>query len=297
MNCPKCGNPIKWHELSPNCKKCGVHIMYYTQERDLARDAKRAELEFAKGRILVSKLKDNFIGGKLPIARLVIMLLCVGALCIPFFDIKAALPFSEIKLSVGGIGIYSMINDSLYTHLFDLLNAGVAEGAALKAFIGLVLFALTVLAVLAVLIVYIISFLNKHKYAKVLCIITGIAAVLDAAAAVWGFTVKSAAKDYGFITVKSGFGGFVALLVFAAFFVCNYLIYKQNTPYPVKEVDLQRVEVFKKLKAGEINIDDLTLPIFETEEEREARKNALAGKKKEKKKKRGKKAKEEKTDE
>ena len=48
----------------------------------------------------------------------------------------------------------------------------------------------------------------------------------------------------------------------------------------------ERFDVNKKYKAGELDLDDLPLPIFETDEEREKRENALAGGKKKDKKKR-----------
>ena len=45
MHCPKCNGEIPFYDIRPNCKHCGVNIWYYTQQRDLARDAKRTELE------------------------------------------------------------------------------------------------------------------------------------------------------------------------------------------------------------------------------------------------------------
>ena len=295
MNCPKCSAPIKWYELAPNCKKCGVHIMYYTQEKDLARDAKRTELEFANARILVARLKTNFIGGRYPISRLVFLFLCVGVLCIPFGSISAALPFRTFNVSVGGIGLYSMFSDGMFNHLFDFLKAGIAETVSMKAFIGLILFALTVLIIAAILITYILSFINIKKFAKTICGMTVAAMVTDIACTVWSFITASSAGKYDFITVKPGFGGFAALVVFGVFFFLNYSIYKNDEPLPIKEVDLKRSELHKEIKAGKVDIDSLPMPIFETEEERIARENAISGIKKEKKKK--KKSKGEETDE
>lgn len=293
LNCPKCAAPIKWYDLSPNCKKCGVHIMYYTQEQDLMRDAKRTELEFARARVLVSKLKTNFIGGKYAITRLVFMLLSVGVLCIPFADIVISLPYWTGKISVGGIGIYSMISDSMYTLFFDFLKCGLAEGVALKGFITLAIFAGLVLLVAAMLIVYLLSFLNIRKYSRVLYIMTAIAGGLDLVSVIWVLMSKNSAAAYECVDFSLGFGGFVAFAVFGVFFALNFIIRKKDEPVPIKDVDLQRIEVYKKIKEGSLDIDTLSVPIFETEEERLARENALAGKPKEKKKK---KKKEEKKD-
>lgn len=296
MNCPKCSAPIKWYDLSPNCKKCGVHIMYYTQEEDLARDAKRTELEFANARILVAKLKSNFIGGKYPITRLVFLFLCVGALCIPFGNISAVLPFRTINVSVGGIGIYSMINDGLFPHIFDFLKAGIAEAVSMKVFISLILFALTVLIIAVVLVTYLLSFINIKKFAKIICGMTACAMITDIICTVWTFVTAASANNYDFITAKAGFGGFAALVIFGIFFYLNFYIYKKDEPLSIKEVDIKRAAIHKDIKAGKVDIDSLPMPIFETEEERIARENALVGVKKEKKKK-NKKSKGEKTDE
>ena len=61
MKCPKCGVEIARFDLSPNCKKCGVHIMYYTQDEDLRRDAKKTELEFTSARLLAAKFKAAYL--------------------------------------------------------------------------------------------------------------------------------------------------------------------------------------------------------------------------------------------
>lgn len=270
--------------------------MYYTQENDLARDAKRTELEFANARVLVAKLKANFIGGKVPIARLVFMLLCVAALIVPFMSAKLTLPMYSGGISVGGIGIYNMINDSMYTQLLNFLKAGIAGDAALKVLIGLALFAVVVLGAAAMLIIYLLSFINIKSFAKKLFICSLIFAGVDIVAFVWGFIAKGTADAYGFLTISAGFGALVSLLTLAVFAFLNKKIMDDETPLPVKEVDYKRIEIYKKYKAGEISLDDLTMPIFETEEERQARLDALAGKKKEKTKKRGKKKKEEKND-
>ena len=65
MKCPKCGGEIPFYDLKPKCKHCGVNIMYFVHETELARDAKRAELDFAAARLVVARVKANFIGGKL----------------------------------------------------------------------------------------------------------------------------------------------------------------------------------------------------------------------------------------
>ena len=55
MKCPKCGGEIPFYDLHPNCKHCGVNIMYYMQNDGLMRDAKRTELEAAVARMIVAR--------------------------------------------------------------------------------------------------------------------------------------------------------------------------------------------------------------------------------------------------
>ena len=75
MKCPKCGGEIPFYDLKPNCRHCGVNIMYYTQEAGLIRDAKRTELEGAVARMVIARVKAAFIGGKLQIFRVYAALL------------------------------------------------------------------------------------------------------------------------------------------------------------------------------------------------------------------------------
>lgn len=285
MVCPNCGVEIKRFDLSPNCKKCGVHIMYFTQERDLARDAKKTELEFAKARALVARIKAAYVGGKLPIARLVFMLLCVAALVVPYGSLTIALPYYTQEISVGAIGAYNLYSSGFYTKLLSLNSLGIAQKPATLTMVWLVLFVLSVLAAAGMLVAYLLAFIKLKRGHKALAVIAGIALAFNAAAAVLPFLITKAAGEYSFIDAKNGFGAFVSIAMLAVFLAINVIMYKQNVQPFIKDVDIKRIELSAKVKKGEVQLDDLPMPIYETEEEREARLNALAGKKKEKKKK------------
>lgn len=265
--------------------------MYFTQERDLARDAKKTELEFAKARELVSRIKAAFIGGKYPIARLVFMVLSVAALVVPYGSIAFSLPHYSQEISVGAIGAYNLYSSGFYTKLLSLNSLGIAEKPATLTMVWLVLFILAVLAVLAQFVAFLLSFIKLRRGHKALAIISAIAIAFNIAAAVLPFVITGAADKYSFITAKNGFGAFVSIAVLAVFLFLNVKMYKDNVQPEVKDVDKKRIEIAAKVKSGEIDIDDLSMPIFETEEEREARLNALSGgvkkKKKDKKKKKG----------
>ena len=265
--------------------------MYFTQERDLARDAKKTELEFAKARELVSRIKAAFIGGKYPITRLVFMVLSVAALVVPYGGIGITLPYYTQKISLGAIGAYNLYSSGFYSKLLSLTSVGIAEKPAAIMLVWLGFFVLAVLAVLAQLVAYLLSFINVRRGHKALAVISGIGIVGNIAAAVMPFILRGAAEPYSFLTPKNGFGASVSLAVLVVFCALNIKMYKDNVQPAVKDVDRQRIEIAAKVKHKEIDLDDLPLPILETEEEREARLNALSGgaqkKKKEKKKKKG----------
>ena len=62
-----------------------------------------------------------------------------------------------------------------------------------------------------------------------------------------------------------GFGLIVSVIMFAAVFVVNLMLWKQGI-HPVYDEGVEeRVRIFKEVKAGRINIDDLPQPVVETE--------------------------------
>ena len=105
MKCPKCGGEIPFYDLKPNCRHCGVNVLYYTQEEGLIRDAKRTELEGAAARKVIARVKVQFIGSKLVIVRLAFSILAVAALLVPFAGVKYNAPLLHQELSLGIIGL------------------------------------------------------------------------------------------------------------------------------------------------------------------------------------------------
>lgn len=275
MTCPKCGGHIGTFDLKPNCKHCGVNIILYTQEHELIRDAKRAELEFASARIVVAKIKAAFIGSKPVIARLVLVLLCVATLLIPFAGVKFALPLFEDSIDVSGLGVYNLFSGGLLSALTSFASDSVFGGATVRALVIIALLVLIALMAVAMLVTEILSFLNLKKSAKLMAIFAFIAAGIAVAAQI--IALVFGAGDYpSFITFKAGFGGVVAALFFAAFGVLNLKLFKTEIPVTLKPNDPERKELLKKVKAGEVSLDDLPLPIFETEEEKAERMKALS---------------------
>ncbi len=275
MKCPKCGVEIKRFDLSPNCKQCGVHIMYYTQEEDLALDAKKTELEFAKARAFVVRLKAAFVSGKMPIARMVSMVFIISCLLIPFGSISMQLPFFNKDITLSALGFYGLFSNGLLNHIFELPVLGVAADVFISGIAAAVSYILMVLTGVAIFTVWLLSFINLRKCNKILAVLSSVAIGFDVVTMVLMLLSVIFAKDYTVISASFGAGGIVALTAFCIFMFINIKMYKENAQIVIKEVDLKRIEIAKKVKSGEIKLEDLPMPIFETEEEKNARINAF----------------------
>ena len=166
MKCPNCNKEIGRFELAPNCKHCGVNIFYSQQKTLLTRDAKKCELEYAGFRILVSKLKNTFIGGKLQILRIVAMVMAIGAIFVPFGSISVSVSPFNASFSFGAWGIYSAVTDGTLEVLLNL--GGYADKQVCIALAVLGLIVAIFLSGLGVFIALLLSFINIQKSAKIM---------------------------------------------------------------------------------------------------------------------------------
>lgn len=290
MVCPKCGVEIARFDLSPNCKKCGVHIMYYTQEEDLARDAKKCELEFAKTRAFTEKIKLGFVKERLALARMILILIGAGFLFVPYASISAQLPFWSQKITISGWGAYQMFSDGILMQLLNILHADIAKNTAVLLFASIALFVVTVLVLLGIFGTLLLGFLNLKKSSRVMIGFSITAAVLCLAGIVLTFVLKSSIAGSTLFSVSLGAGYFCMIALLGALIAVNALIYRKNPQPQIKEIDLERIEILKKVKSGEVSLDDLPLPVCYSEEEELARTQFIgASKKKEKKNKKAKK--------
>ena len=265
MKCPNCGGEIGRFDLAPNCKHCGVNIFYSQQKELLTRDAKKCELEYATAHIIIARLKANFIKGPLQILRIVAMILAIGSIFIPFLTVSTSLDVINSKFTLSALGIYNGFSDGTLMLLLDLLGYTPTEAGLCLGFLGL--FVLIVLAGLGVFVALILSFLNIRKGARAMRVLSVAGFVLCIACTVLSFIVPSVFG--GFLVAKSGVGAIVCCLVFLMIFVLNHLVIKKNISAEIDELDLKRVEMRKRIKKGEVNIDDLPLPVFASPENQE----------------------------
>ncbi len=258
MKCPNCNGEIKRFDLAPNCKHCGVNIFYSQQKDLLARDAKKCELEYATARIIIAKLKTNFIKGPLQILRIVAMLMAIGSIFIPFATVNTALDVINAEFTFSALGIYNAFSDGTFFVLLDLIEYIPKEAGLCLLYLGLIV--LIVLMGLGVFISLVLSFINIIKGAKVMRALAVSGSVFCVACAVLGFVMPSVFS--GFLVAESGVGAIICCMVFVMIFILNHLVIKKNITPQIDELDIKRVEMRKKVKKGEVNIDDLPLPVF-----------------------------------
>lgn len=269
MKCPKCNKAIGRFELSPNCKHCGVNIFYAQQEALLTEDAKRCELEYATFHILTAKLKNAFIGGKIQIMRIFAMVLAIGAIFVPFATVEANFSMFTAKFSFGAWGIYQAFTDGTIQAVLNM-NSYVPE-LTVSLLVLLALIVLIFLSGFGVFVALILSFINIQKSAKKAQILSLTGIAFSVFSLVLSLALPKILSDIAFINAKFGVGSIACIVVLVFIFVLNKFIVDKNIQPDIKEIDLQRVEIRKRIKKGEITYADLPLPVLESDEEKEKR--------------------------
>lgn len=269
MKCPACNGEIGRFELAPNCKHCGANIFYSQQKTLLTRDAKKCELEYAGFRILVAKLKTAFIKGAIQILRIVAMVVAIGAIFIPFATVSVNSSLFSSSFSFGAWGIYSAFTDGTIGALLNLNEYMPNQVIWCFALLGLIV--AIFLVGFGVFVSLLLSFINIQKSAKIMRGLSVGGGALCLCACALSIAMPYVFDKGGFLVADTGLGAFACLIVFIMIFVLNHLVVRKNIQPEIKEVDIKRTELNKKVKSGQVSLDDLPLPVFETEEEKEKR--------------------------
>lgn len=275
MKCPKCGGEIHLFDLRPNCKHCGVNIMYFTQHEGLIRDAKRTELESAVARMVVARIKAAFIGGKLQIMRMIAVIGAVCVLMIPFIGVHYTVPFFDKKLSIGLIGLIQSFGDGMLLKQLDFVKSAMFSKFAVSEAIILLMFVVILLIDLLVFGAFCIGFLNLTKTTKFMKNTSLIGAIIALITQIAVFVLKGTVQGNKYVSISLGFGALAAFAVFVIMYFINTALLKKGIEPTYREYDPKRKELLKKVRSGEVDLDSLTLPVFESEEEREERIKAL----------------------
>lgn len=266
--CPKCGKKLHLYNASQFCPSCGVNLRFYNFEENFFREAKLAELTQAGVHVKIRRLKAAFIGSKLAIARLIVMLLPVVGLLVPAGGISFILPFKQADFDISGLGIYSMFSGKEFNYLLSMTKSNFASGAFIALRNALFVYASIAVFAVFVLLTSILCFISYKNMQK---ITTVFAALGFADSIVAFFFIKKfadAASESPVIKGSTGFGVFVCALLFAVVFAVNLLLSLKGIPVEYNEGAVERTEIYKKVKSGEIKLDDLPQPVVETAETR-----------------------------
>ncbi|MBQ7597266.1 MAG: hypothetical protein IJU56_01640 [Clostridia bacterium] len=274
MKCPKCGGEIPFYDLRPNCKHCGVNIYYYSQDYLLARDAKRTELEAASARMIIARLKLSFIGGPLQIVRLILTLIGVAALLLPIGTLHISVPFYDGNFSAGILGIIQG-KDTLLPHIGDLLASPLFAQPSKSVVICCALLAVLALLDVLILLFYILSITDPAKRTKTMRNLSLAGLIVAAAAQIAVLIVGGKTPDTALTHFSAGFAAALAAAGYLALFIINSVLLKKGLTPVYRQFDPKRKELLAKVRKGEVDLDDLPLPVFESEEEHDERLRAL----------------------
>jgi hypothetical protein len=271
--CPKCNYKLKMTNIAPNCPKCGTNLMFYGFEERFYREAKFAEMDIAAFRVWVAKVKAAFLGGKLQIARLCAVLLPIASLLVPLGTVDISLPLFDEKIQISGLGAYSLISKGALMTLLDFRQSQLFGELASKFILAFALFAVTALITVGILITQLLCFTNIKRTNVALVVLSALGLVTSAVSYILTLRIP----DYGQIVSSSPsiLGLLSQLASLAVVLALNAVLLKKGIEVKYREGDLYRVEMLKKYKRKEITLDDLPLPVFETEEERAERERKI----------------------
>ncbi len=268
--CPKCRQKLKLTDWGQNCPHCGVNMRFYNFEENFYREAKMAELSAAKVSIKIKRLKGAFVGGALPVARLSVLLLPLLSVLVPVLQFSLKLPFTEKSYALSGIGIYNMFSDQTLPYVLSMADDPF-NGTVFRA-LRSVLFAEAGAAVFGLL-VFLMSalcFISIRKMSVILCAVSALGMADSAALLVTAvrFCSSCSVQSQPVLNGSMSFGAVVTFLMFAVVFVLNILVAVKGVKIEYGEGDLERAEIAKKIKSGELKLEDLPQPIVETAETR-----------------------------
>jgi hypothetical protein len=266
--CPKCGKKLRFTDVSQFCPSCGVNMRFVNFEENFYKEAKYAELSQANMHVKIRHMKAAFVGSKLTIARLIVMLLPLAALLVPAGSFTISLPYKEAGYAFSALGVYGLFSEGGFDYVLKMTGSAV-DAAAFSA-LRTALFTYAAVAVIAVVILFmsILCFISYRNMQKIIAVTSAIGIVCSLVGTILIGNFVKAAQNGVFLTGKTGIGLLVAAVAFGAVFIVNLLLWIKGIPVEYDEGMVERAEIYKKVRSGEIDIDTLPQPIVETEETR-----------------------------
>ena len=264
-SCPKCGKKLSLLNVSQFCPACGVNMRFVNFEEDFYREAKIAELSQAAMGVKIKRFKASFVGSKLTIARLAVMFLPILTFLIPHGGFSILLPYKETAVSFGALGLYQLFGGGDLGYIAQMSGSGAFGGGFVALTTAIYAYAAAAVFAVLVLLLTLFCFISIKNMQKILAAVScaGIAACAAAIVLVGRFV--SAAADSALLEGRGGFGLYVSILAFAAVLAVNILLIKKPVPVDYAEGSEERAALWKRVRSGALKIDELPLPVVETE--------------------------------
>lgn len=263
--CPKCEKKLRIFDVSQFCPACGVNMRFYNFEENFIREAKLAELSQAGLKVKIRNLKYSFSGSGLVTAKLIVMLLPLLTLLIPSGNISVSAPFVQFDAHFGILGIVNIVTGGALNYFLQMGSSEFA-GAAFSALLtALICFVAVALLSVFCLLFSLFGFISIKNMQKITTVTAALGMVMSVVTMVMIGLFKGEADESILIDGSLGFGLVATFIMFAAVFTVNLLLWKRGI-HPVYDEGVEeRVRIYKEVKAGKINIDDLPQPVVETE--------------------------------
>lgn len=270
-SCPKCKKHLHIYNFGQLCPHCGTNIRFYGFAEAFEKEAKAAELSNAVTHIKIRHIKAAFIGSRAAIARLAVMVLPLLGLLLPAARLELNIPFLEYT---GGsydfslLGIISLLQSGGLNYISKMTASELFGSQFKELLFAFYAYAIAAVLALAVLLLCIFCFISYKNMQKITTIVAGLGCIeaLIASIPVAGF-VKSS-EGAALFSANMGLGLFLTSLLFAVVFCVNLYLWIRGIPVEYDEGMQERYEIHKKIKKGELNIDELPQPIVETAETR-----------------------------
>lgn len=263
-NCPKCGYKLKITDISQYCPECKVNMRFYGFEENFYREAKIAELSQAGILCKVRRLKSAFIGSKMTIARLIVMLLPVAALLLPAGNAQIVLPYKVAEIPLSILGVVNLFTSGDLNYIMSMTGSSFAGAEFTKLQLALFGFLAVALFAVLVLLTSILCFISVKNMQKITSAVASLGIISGVVSMIITGSFVSSVKDSPIVSGSSGFGMILVMAMFGVVLAINLILSIKGIKVEYDEGMLERAEIYKKVKAGEVSIDDLPQPVVET---------------------------------
>ena len=239
--CPNCGVKIGMLDWRPNCKKCGVNLVYFDIEKRLLADSDRAEAEHRDFVMKTARVKAAYIGSSskremvLAITRIVLTLLPVAFFFLPLVQITTNIPFYSKVMDVDAIGVYELMSTFNFGGLFAAMGSDIVGTPSVYLLVSIVATALAVIGIVLNLVLISLACSPKGKVRTLsICVINIILAVLGAVffqLAGSGYTAIFGAEVF---STKIGIGAFLAIGAMVLTLIINIVLATKKFAIKVK---------------------------------------------------------------